>query len=66
MEKNSIRNQKVFVTLSAVLELQKEYQRLLALMAYQRNRSESDPLLAERIRAYSSVINTLDLPIEVK
>jgi len=61
---NSIQNQKVFVKLAAVLQLQAHYKEVLAYQGNAAGDCENDCRAAER-EAIEKVIRTLELPIEI-
>lgn len=61
---NSIQNQKVFVKLAAVLQLQVQYKEILAYQGEAVGDCENDCRAAERA-AVERVIKTLELPIEI-
>lgn len=66
MQDKSVRDQKVFVKLSAVLELQNAYLQALVRHEEKRGSGNVDVLLAERVRTIGAIIKVLDLPIEIK
>jgi hypothetical protein len=60
----SVQNQKVFVTLAAVLQLQTHYQQIVAYQGAAIGDCENDCRAAER-EVVEQVIRTLGLPIEI-
>lgn len=61
----TVQNQKVFVRLSAVLQLQSQYKKILAYQGTATGDAENDCRVAER-QAFEKVIQILELPIEVE
>jgi hypothetical protein len=63
---NAVQNQKVFVPLAAVLDLQERYLRTVSIV--ERDRSQNLPcqLQIERKRSFEEVIDLLGLPINKK
>lgn len=61
------RNQKVFVALSAVLELQSQYHRAVQDLKTLPESTEEwiRSLRRQRVNAYEQVIRTLELPIPI-
>lgn len=69
MEKNNaVRNQKVFVSLTSVLDLQERYLQIVAQAEkdYHSDKPHGNSYTVERKRAIEEVIDLLDLPINKK
>lgn len=62
----TVKDQKVFVKLGSVMEVQRAYLQMLANHKAGVDSGNPNWLLAERIRAFGSIIGTLELPIETK
>lgn len=66
----AIRNQKVFVRLDGVLNLQLDYAQAVVTYGVERDKDKEDSSLRDfyrgRVTTYEEVIKTLDLPISIK
>lgn len=66
----AIRNQKVFVRLGAVLDLQLDYAQAVVAYGVEHNKEKEDSSLRDfyrgRVTAFQEVIKTLELPISIK
>jgi hypothetical protein len=66
----AVRNQKVFVRLDGVLNLQLDYAQAVVAYGVERNKDKQDSSLRDfyrgRVVTYEEVIKTLQLPVSVK
>jgi hypothetical protein len=60
----AVANQKVFVTLSSVMEVQANFNRLLEQVK-ESNRSSNDATTRNHVRGMAQVIRLLGLPIDI-